>query len=120
VDIFSDELDASLPPRPKLWAHEIEDWNAAAVKLSGKAEVEIRKVDQDCGRGAPVVNRAKQLPKFAVDLWKVTDNFCEAHDCNVASVNDGVEAGCAHTFAANPKNSMSGLTRRNASMICAP
>src|SRR5437879_12415111 len=77
-DIFAQESNPTLAPRPKLWANVIDDWNAPFVHLPGDPPVESGRVDDDRQIRAAAVSFSDQAMKEAVDLANMAESLGNA------------------------------------------
>jgi len=58
-DVFPEQPNSSLTPRPKLWAHVIHHRNAPFVHLPGNAPIESGRVDDNGQFGTTPVTFSK-------------------------------------------------------------
>ena len=89
-------------PCPELGADEEDHRDVQAVKLAGKAEVDIGKVDQNrsVGKSRLSAQTALELAVLTIDAGHVADDFGDAHDGDVFGANDAAETGGFHPLAA--------------------
>src|SRR6516165_2844272 len=101
IDVFANQLDAVLLPRPELRAHKVDDRDAERMEFAGKAKVDVGEVDEDGDVWPAVADGLAQLAELAVDARQVQDHFRDAHDGHVFRANDAVEAGSNHARPAH-------------------
>src|SRR5271167_4936671 len=99
--VLPHKLDSSLLPRPELRAHVVNDRHAALVQLAGKAEVEVREVDEHTHVGGAPLSLVQHLVEAAIDGGNVLDDFNDADFGDLTSVRQQLAAGRAHLVSAD-------------------
>src|SRR5271165_4122797 len=101
ADVLPHPFDAPLLPRPELRAHVVNDRHAALVQLTGKAQIEVREVDEHSRVGPALLGLAHHLAKAAIDGWNVLDDLNDADFGDFAGVHEQLAAGGAHLLSAD-------------------
>ena len=91
--------NAALAPGPGLGGHQVDHGNALLVKLTGEAQVEIRRIGQDREVGLLLARFGQQFAVFAVDAGNVGDHFHQAYDRQTGGVHHGAHTGGAQARA---------------------
>ena len=100
ADALLHPAEAAALPGPELGADEPEDRDAGAVEVTGEAEVDVGKVDEDGEVRSGGADGADKAAIAAVDARDVAEDFSDAHDGDVFGA-DGLElAGGAHFSSA--------------------
>src|SRR5438132_9709142 len=102
-DIFAQESNPRLAPRPKLWANVIDDGNTPFVHLPGDPPVESGRVDDDGQISAAAVSFSDQAMKEAVDLANVAEDLGDADYGELLGVHNRVASNGAHALATDTK-----------------
>src|SRR5438270_4481217 len=100
-NIFAQQFDAPLPPRPELRANVVHDGNSATVHLARYAPVEGWGINHDRQIRLAPVGFPDQVVKQAVDFWQMAENFGDANDGEILGVYYCVAACGAHAVAAD-------------------
>ena len=100
VDELLDLLHAAFTPGPNLRAHVVKNRSARMLDSLGKAKIEIRKVDEDCGRGGLHLDALGQPPKNAIECAEISDHFKRPDNSRLADVAFKLNPCLAHSLAA--------------------
>src|SRR5208282_4255682 len=100
VDILAQQLDASLPPRPKLWADVVNHSNAAPAHLPRHAPIEGRCVDDDGKRRTLLIGRTDQFSIEPKNLRQTAKNLSDADDREVFRIDNYFASSSPHALPA--------------------
>jgi len=92
VNKTRDTFYAALTPGPDLGSNEIEDRDVAAFQLTGKPQMKIGTVRQECGCRKVAIGVAEELTIFAINAWQMSDDFGKADYRDTSGIDNRMNA----------------------------
>ena len=99
-DVFAEQADPSLAPRPELRGDVIDRGDAALFHLAGDPPVEGGSIDDDGEIGFALAGLGDQSAEESPDSGEVGEDFGDANDGEVFHVDDRIASGGAHFVSA--------------------
>src|SRR6188474_3528145 len=108
VDDPADLLDPAFAPRPNLRADVIDNGTSRLSHAFGEAQIEVREVDENGGRGRVCLYSLRKPPEHAIKSSKRAENFERTDNGGLANVAFQLHTGRLHPLAAEAVNVAAG------------